>query len=268
MPRVLITGGTGTLGRELVPRFATARHDVRILSRRPAPPDKHPTAEWAQAQIENGEGLPEAVQGVDTIVHCASSPFRQTEAVDVDGTERLLKAAREAGVSHLFYISIVGIDRIPLPYYKHKLAAEALVQEGGVPWSILRATQFHYLIDGFLGTLLRLPVGLVPTSFRFQPIYAGDVADRMVEDASGDPAGRLPDLGGPEVFTMGELARTWLAARRLRRWIAPLPLFGKVAAGFKAGYNCTPENAYGKVTWIDWLRTKYGRPDPSEEVST
>ncbi len=263
MPRALITGGTGVLGSELVPRFANAGYSVRIMSRRPKP-DEGSEVEWAQADTASGDGLAEAVSGVDLIVHAASSPFRRTEAVDVAGTARLLGHAREAGVSHFFYISVVGIDRIPLGYYKRKLAAESCVEREGVPWSILRATQFHTLIDMQLRALLRFPIGVAPSDFRFQPIDPGDVADRMLEYAEAGPSGRLPDLGGPEVSTLGDLARTWAQIRGLRRRIVRLPLPGKVAAGFRQGLNTTPEGKYGRVTWADWARRRYGSGDGEE----
>lgn len=257
MPTVLITGGAGVLGRELVPRVAGSGYTVRVMSRR-ARSERDPDVEWAQAQLASGEGLAEAVSGVDTIVHCASSPFRRTEQVDVEGTAKLLRRAREAGVSHVFYISIVGIDRIPLGYYKHKLAAEKLIEEGGVPYSILRAPQFHTLIDELLRNLLRLPIGLYPAGFKFQPIDPGEVAERIVEQVGAGPGGRLPDIGGPEIHTADQLARAWLKARGKKRLLLPLPLFGRIAGGYRAGYNCAPENAYGKVTWEQWLRREWG----------
>src|SRR3990172_12933053 len=153
MSRVLITGGTGVLGSEVASRLAPAGYTVRVMSRRAAPAEGART-EWAQAQIETGEGLAEAVAGVDVIVHAASSPFRRTREVDVEGTRRLLEVARAAGVAHFVYISIVGIDRIPLPHYKAKLAAERLIEESAVPYSILRAPQFFTLMDDFLRNLL------------------------------------------------------------------------------------------------------------------
>jgi len=257
MARALITGGTGVLGRELIPRLAAAGWTVRVLSRRAAPAEGGST-EWAQAQIATGEGLAEAVAGVDVIVHCASSPFRRTREVDVEGTRRLLGQAREAGVAHFVYISIVGIDRIPLPYYKHKLAVERLIEESGVPYSILRAPQFHTLVDDVMRNLLRFPVGLYPAGFKFQPIDPAEVAERMVTAVEAGPGGRLPDIAGPQVRGAGELARAWLKARGKRRLLLPLPLFGKVAAGYRAGHNCAPDAKYGRVTWEEWLGRKYG----------
>ncbi len=258
MPRVLIIGGSGGLGRELVPRFLGAGYTVRISSRRPAPPDVDTGLEWARASLETGEGLAEAVAAVDLIVHAATSPFRRTQQVDVEGTRRLLEAARAAGTPHFFFISIVGIDRVPLPYYRAKLAAEALIEQSGVPWSVLRATQFHTLIDRFLRTLVRLPIALGPKDLRFQPVDTGEVAERMVAAAAQGPSGRLPDFGGPEAHTSGELARAWLKARGKRAALVHLPLFGKAAAAFRRGDLCTLDHAEGTITWAGWLARTYG----------
>jgi len=258
MSRVLITGGTGVLGSEVARRLAQAGYAARVLSRRAAPAEGPPT-EWARAQIETGEGLAEAVAGVDVVVHCASSPFRRTREVDVEGTRRLLEAAKAAGVSHFLYISIVGIDRIPLAYYKLKLAAERLIEESGVPYSILRAPQFFTLMDELLRNLLRFLVGLYPAGFKFQPIDPGEVAERMVEAVEAGPGGRLPDIAGPEVRTAGELARAWLKARGKRRLLVPLPLFGRIAGGYRAGHNCASESKYGRITWEEWLGRRYGQ---------
>jgi uncharacterized protein YbjT (DUF2867 family) len=207
-----------------------------------------------------GEGLTEAVDGIECVAHCASSPFRNTHEADVEGTRRLIEACKAAGVKHFLYISIVGIDKVPFPYYKLKLAAERIIEAADVPYTILRATQFHSLIDRFLAdALLRFPIGAVPGDFKYQTISTGEVADRMAELVEAGPGGRVPDIGGPEVLKAGDMARSWAKARGQRKIILPLPAFGKVASGFRKGYNCCPENKYGKITWQQFLDKTYGQ---------
>jgi uncharacterized protein YbjT (DUF2867 family) len=257
--RVLVTGGTGGLGSEVVQRLVKKDHAVRISSRKPAPANAGLMTEWAQVSLESGEGLAEAVAGMDCVAHCASSPFRKTAEIDVAGTRRLLEACKTAGVGHFLYISIVGIDKVPNPYYKHKLAAEQAIEAAGVPYTILRATQFHTLIDRFFSdALLRFPIGFVPGAFKFQTIDTGEVADRMVELIEAGPSGRADDIGGPEVLSAAHMARTWAKAARKRKLILPMPAFGKIAAGFKAALNCCPDNKYGKITWQQYLDAKFG----------
>ena len=258
MAIVLITGGSGDLGSKLVERFLSRGETVRVLSRRPRPAEA--TTEWVQGDMESGEGLGEAVMGANLVMHAATGGGTRAKA-DVPGTRNLLAACKEAGTAHFFYISIVGIEKVPLGYYKAKLECERLIEESGVPWSNLRATQFHTLIDGFLRLFSRVPfLLLVPKSFKFQPIETGEVADRMVSDAAKGPVGRLPDVGGPEVLTFGEMAKAWQIARGQTRPVVNVPLMGKVAKGFKEGYNCTPEHAEGKITWGEWLHAKQGNP--------
>src|SRR5262249_8184086 len=137
--------------------------------------------EWAQVDILNGRGLEQAVADVDVIVNCMSNPRKNTHAVDVEGTRLLLDKARAAKVGHVLHISIVGIDRIPYSYYKAKVAAEEIVKSSGVPWTILRATQFHNFIDFLLTSdPTFLSFMLLPTDFKVQPVDVGEVADEMV----------------------------------------------------------------------------------------
>jgi uncharacterized protein YbjT (DUF2867 family) len=258
--RVLVTGGTGGLGHELAPRLVSAGYTVRVMSRGEGKPGEFPEAEWAQANLETGQGLAEAVTGIQIIVHAASNAAYHTHEIDVEGTRRLLEKAKAAGASHFLYVSIVGIERVPLDYYRHKLAAEAVVAEGGVPWTILRATQFHTLIDGRLhaATRGRWPLVLLPTDLKFQPIDVGETADRICECVAAGPGGRAPDIGGPEVLTYGEMARLWLAARGMRRLILPLPRRDEYAKAVRRGYLTCPEQKYGKITWAEWVRRKHG----------
>jgi uncharacterized protein YbjT (DUF2867 family) len=255
MQPILVTGGTGTLGRPLVAALAGAGPPVRVLSRRPRPRPGGPPVEWVAGDLATGRGLGEAVRGVGVIVHCATGPW--SRRVDVAGTGRLLAAARAAGSPHLVYISIVGIDRVPFRYYRAKLAAERLIQAAGLPWTILRTTQFHDLLHRVLQALARLPVLALPRGWRFQPVDTGEVAGRLATLALGEPAGRVPDLGGPQVLTVEELARGYLQAAGRRRPLLPLPVPGAAARGFRAGGHLCPEHADGKRTWAEFLAARH-----------
>ena len=257
MQHILITGGAGGLGRQITSRLVSAGYRVSVMSRSQTPSFDAGPVEWKQADLITGEGLAQAVKGADVIVHSATHPTR-SQQVDVEGTRRLLELASQAGAAHILFISIVGIEHIPFFYYKIKLAAEKLIESSGLPHSILRATQFHTFIDELvLPMFLRLPVSLFPADFQVQPIDTGEVAVRIAECVKEGPGGRLADIGGPQVHTLGELARSWLATRGQRRWIIPLKYPGAVAAGFRQGFNTTPHNRYGKIGWEEWLRGKY-----------
>jgi len=263
MQRILITGGTGTLGRQVVTLLREAGYQIRLMSRSPAPSPMLHGTEWVRADLSTGQGLANAVQGVSTIVHTASSPLRHSQQVDVDGTRLLLEQARTAAVSHFVYISIVGIDRLPFGYYRCKLTAEALIQSSGLPWSMLRATQFHSFLDATLQAATRIPLLTpLPTDLRFQPIAESEVARRLCELVQDAPAGRVPDIGGPEVLTLGELAKTWLTLRQMHRLILPISLPGKSAHALRQGYMTCPLRAEGKITWAEWVRQKYGCHTP------
>jgi uncharacterized protein YbjT (DUF2867 family) len=263
MSRILVTGGTGVLGRAIVTRL-TGRADVRVLSRRD--PELADTelgaAEVVRGDLNTGDGLGPALRDVDIVVHCASynRDFRHPVR-DTDQTRRLIDAARTAGVApHLVYISIVGVDLIPLGYYRAKHAGERLIAASGLPWTVLRATQFHELVLMFLMLAARGPVALVPRGVRVQPVETREVADRMAELALGDPAGRVPDMGGPRVERAEDLMRLYLSVRRRRVPIVALPLPGKVARSYLAGANLPVDGIRGSRTFAEFLRAAI-RPD-------
>ncbi|MDS0476617.1 NAD(P)H-binding protein [Natrinema sp. 1APR25-10V2] len=253
--RTLLTGATGTLGTALQPRLIDAGHDLLAASR--SPPDHGDDLEWIAMDLVDGTGIREAVADVDVVVHAASAPQGDSEAVDVRGTERLLEAAADAGVSNFVYVSIVGVDEIPYSYYEHKFAAERAVEASAVPSTIVRATQFHSFVAELLGMVSRSPIWPLPTAIRLQPIDVGEAADAIVDRATTDPAGRVPDIGGPEIRTVGDLARAYRDARALRRLIVRLPLPGETAAAFRAGDGLCPDRTVGTVTWNEWLAGQF-----------
>ncbi len=257
MSHVLITGGSGELGGALLPLLTDAGHTVRIMSRSPRRAGYDSTIEWAQASLESGDGLAQAVADVDVVVHAASDP-KNSHKVDVEGTARLLRHAEAARVNHILYISIAGIERIPFAYYNAKLEAEHLIERSAIPYTILRATQFHSLMPKlFLLPATKLPlIGFVPKQFKLQLIDTGEVAVRMAELVEAGPSGRVEDIGGPEVLTLGHIAKTYLKATGKRRLLLNLPIPGKMGAALRKGYGAQASR-YGKITWAQWLEREY-----------
>ena len=254
---VLVTGGTGALGRDVVNGLRASGHRVRVLSRRPGT-----GADWAQGDLGSGKGVEAALYDMEAVVHAASAatqPWR-LRAVDVDGTRRLLEAAKRARVKHFVYISIVGMEGVAYAYYRSKLLAEAIVTENIVPWSILRATQFHTLMETFLSVFARPPrIAAVPFAWQFQPVDTREVAARLVEITTGTPAGRLPDFGGPEIRTFESLAQSWLKARRMSKRLVNLPLPTKFSRQVAEGQLLSPEHKDGKTTFEQYLVRRYGK---------
>ena len=243
------------LGREVVKGLRESGHQARVLSRKRGSGD-----DWTQGDLATGAGLDRAVMGMDAIVHAASATIQpmRLRATDVVGTRRLLAMAREAGVRHVVYISIVGIDGVAYPYYRAKVAAEAVVRENIVPWSILRATQFHRLIDGYLSGFSRLP-GLitVPYKWQYQPVDAAEVATRLIAAVTGEPAECCPILAGP-VRDFQSLAASWLKrATRASEWSICGFLF-KFSRQFGEGrLLCPPIHRDSGTTFEQYLRRRY-----------
>jgi uncharacterized protein YbjT (DUF2867 family) len=134
-----------------------------------------------------------------------------------------------------------------------KLAAERVVADSGLPFTTLRATQFNDLFLTVAQQMGKLPVIPVPAGFQFQPVEAGDVAARLTELALGEPAGLVPDLGGPHVYPMADLLRAYLRATHRHRVLLPVRLPGKAARAFRGGANLAPEQAVGHRTREDFL---------------
>lgn len=247
MTLILVTGGTGTLGRLVTPLLSDAGHPVRVLSRRGG--TSTGGVEHVVGDLRTGEGVEAAVAGAEVVLHLAGGPKG-----DAAATERLVRASVAAGVRHFVYISAIGADRVPLAWFREKLGAERAVAESGLPWTTLRAAQFHDLVLTVVAKMAKLPVVPVPGGLRFEPVDARDVAERLVGLTLGAPAGLVPDLAGPEVHGLGELVRGYLAARDKRRPALPVRMPGKASRAYRAGDNLAgPQATRGTRTWEDFL---------------
>jgi uncharacterized protein YbjT (DUF2867 family) len=246
--RVLVTGATGTLGRKVVGAATAAGHHVRAMSRRSHV--GYTGVHWAQGDLLANTGVDAAVDGIDVIVHCATQGTRDK---DVASMENLVAAARQAGVEHIVHVSIVGIDRIPLPYYKTKLRVEQVLEASGVGHTVLRATQFHDLIHTIFSIQRFSPVLWTLRGVRFQPIDTRNVAARLVELIDAQPAGRVADIGGPSVHTHADLGRMYLAARGGRRPVVQVSVPGRTVGGYRSGANLVPDNPVGTIGFAEYL---------------
>lgn len=247
---ILLTGGTGTLGSHVTPLLRAAGCTLRLLSRRRQDPTDG--IEPVTGDLLTGEGVETAVRDVEVVVHLAGGAKGDEEA-----TRNLVRAAAGAGVRHLVQISVIGADRVPLGWFRSQLGAERAVEESGVPWTRLRAAQFHDLVGKAVATMARMPVVPVPGGLRFEPVDARDVAARIVELALGGPAGPVPDLAGPRVYGMDELLRGYLQVRGARRLLVPVRMPGKAGRTYRAGANLADDGAdRGLRTWEDFLAAR------------
>jgi len=243
MRRVLVTGATGAVGSRLVERLRDDRFEVRALSRRQG-------QGLVTGDLTTGSGIEAALGGVDTVVHLAT-----TNRDDSGLARTLVHGARATGRPHIVLLSIVGIDRIPLSFYRSKLAAESMLIESGLPHTILRSTQFHTLVASLLQAQRYSPV-LVAPSFSVQPIDVDDVVQRIVELVGARPAGRAADIGGPEARSFRSLAESYRTARGSHRPIVPLRLPGATFRAFRSGAALVPDGRTGEQTFEQFLSTR------------
>jgi uncharacterized protein YbjT (DUF2867 family) len=245
---VLVTGGTGRLGRRLVDPLQGAGHRVKSMSRRGTGPG------GIRGDLATGRDLPQALAGAEVVVHAASDPRGDYWQTDVAGTRRLVQAADRDRLQHLVYVSIVGVDRIPFGYYRAKFAAEQVLLASGLPVTLLRITQFHDFVDELLETARRGPILPVPMSWRAQPVDVGEAAAYVASVAGGPPSGGVVEYAGPEELTAADMARAWAAAREPGVRVVATPLPGRLSTAFRDGAALPSGGAHGRLTYAEHLR--------------
>ncbi|ADB34688.1 NmrA family protein [Kribbella flavida DSM 17836] len=257
--RILVTGGTGTLGQLVVPRLTQAARDVRVLSRSAREIDG---VEVVVGDLATGQGVDKAFDGVEVVVHCAGSAKGDDEKA-----RQVVKAAVPAGVRHIVNVSVVGADTLPVVsgldramfgYFAAKRGAEVAIEQAGVGWSNLRATQFHDLAFSVAEQVAKSPVVPAPSGFKVQPVDPAAVADRLVELALGTPQGQVADVAGPRTYTFKEMVGIYLRAAGKRRLMLPLWMPGQAAAAYRAGANLSSGQGTGR-SWEEFVAAKVAR---------
>ena len=245
---VLVTGGTGRLGRVLVPQLRDAGHRVRQMSRRGAGPG------GVRGDLATGRDLEAALAGAEVVVHAASDPRGDPWQVDVAGTRRLVEAVDRSRLRHLVHVSIVGVDRIPLGYYRAKFAAEQVLLASGLPVTLVRITQVHGFVDELLGTACRGRFLPVPAGWRVRPVDTGDAAAHLAGLVPARPTGAVVEFSGPEEHLVADLARSWAAVRAPGARVVPTPVPGRLGTALRDGAALPARGERGRRTWAEYLR--------------
>lgn len=254
--KLAVVGGTGVLGRAVVEQALGRGDEVRIISRStPAVGTSSGVEHWAMDLSQPGEAtsarLVAALEGVEAVIEAANST-RAARQVLIEGGKALLAAEAVAGVGHHVQISIIGCDRVPYSYYRVKAEQEQMVAAGPVPWSLIRASQFHNLLDGAFAAASKLRIRPVAAAL-VQPVEVSVVAARMVDAAHSGPAGVLQEVAGPEILTVGRLSAIWRDARGRHLFPVPVPMVGRMGRELKAGALCNEAAAAGGPGFAEWL---------------
>ncbi|WP_334151068.1 SDR family oxidoreductase [Microbacterium sp.] len=244
--RIAVAGGTGTVGRYAVDAAHDAGHEVVVLSRA------------SGADVRTGAGLAAALAGADAVIDVTNLATTLSAKTSVrffeTAAHHLLAAEQQAGVGHHVALSIVGIDGIDTSYYAGKLAQERAVAAGPVPFTIVRAGQFHEFAGQILG-LVRGPFAPMPRTL-MRPVSAREVGAYLVQVAETGPIGRARDLVGPHDETLADLARRQLAFDGIRRRVIDVRLPGAYGRGLASGaLRGGADAAHGTVTFDEWLRS-------------
>jgi uncharacterized protein YbjT (DUF2867 family) len=243
---IAVAGGTGVVGRHAVEAVRAAGHVPVILSRSTG------------VDLLTGTGLDAALAGADAVIDTSNITTLSAAAATTfftRATGNLVAAAARAGVGHLVVLSIVGIDRMPHDYYAGKVAQERVVANSTVPWTILRATQFHEFAAQLFDRAKLGPLHVAPRA-RVRPIAAREVGTRLAELAAVPAQGRATDLGGPREERLDEMVKAFARRTGHRGWIPSVSLPGAQMKGMRAGLALPASGAVlGTQTFAAWLDT-------------
>jgi uncharacterized protein YbjT (DUF2867 family) len=250
--RIVVLGGTGLIGSQVV-NFLRER-GCEVIAASPS----------TGVNALTGQGLAEAFAGADVVVDVTNSPSFEDKAVMsfFETSGRNLAAAEQvAGVKHHVALSVVGTDDLPESgYFRAKLAQENLIKGSGIPYSIVRATQFHEFTGAIAQSTMAGEVARVPTAL-FQPIAAADVAAAVADAALAKPLNGISEVVGPERISMAIAVRRFLESSGDKRTVVDDPTakyFGIVIDDRSLAAR-TPDARPGRITFDSWLNQSAAR---------
>jgi uncharacterized protein YbjT (DUF2867 family) len=242
--RIAVAGGTGLMGRLVVDDLRGAGHEPVVLARSTG------------VDLTTGAGLPAALEGARAVIdvsNVTTTSEKASVAFFEAATQHLLEAGQRAGVRHFVALSIIGVDRVPLGYYAGKRRQEELIAQGPLPWTVLRAAQFHEFAGQILERTTLGPIALVPRMLS-QPVAAREVAARLTRLAVGEPQGMATEIAGPQQLQLTDMTRHLLQARGRRTLVLPLPVPGAAGKAASSG-GLLPQGEYvtGVETFGEYL---------------
>jgi uncharacterized protein YbjT (DUF2867 family) len=241
---IAIAGGTGTLGRQVAEELRARGHEARVLSR---------SAPEYRVDLTTGAGLDKALDGCEVVIDASNNSSSSAAATLVEGTRRLLAAGRDAGIAHHVCMSVVGCELVPMGYFQVKAQQEDLVARGTLPWTIVRATQFHEYVATLLAAGARWRALPVPRAL-VQPIACAEVARAVADVACKPPRHGRVSVAGPEVASARELAWRWREATGKRALLVQVPLPGRLGRALRGGaLTASHPDVRGGVTFAAWL---------------
>lgn len=250
--KILITGSTGQLGSALLNELKNSNYEVKITSRRK--PAGEEQFKWVYSDLLSGEGLDDAVKDVDVIIHAATSPMKHSQMVEVVGFKEFLSKAQH--VKHFIYPSIVGIEEIPYKYYKQKVEAENVLKNSSIPYTIIRATQFHQFVENLFLSKPLLKRYIIPGDFKCQSVDVNEFAKYLISLVGKNPQGRIDDFGGPAIMTLREMAELKIKMNKEQNKVLNIAFPGKLYKSFTDGKNTNSIRKMGKVTFEEYLSKK------------
>jgi uncharacterized protein YbjT (DUF2867 family) len=247
--KILVTGATGQLGSALLRQLKDSDYEVKLTSRRK--PENIGDINWVYSDLLSGEGLEEAIKDIDVVIHAATSPMKNSEIIDVTGFGKFLDKLEN--IKHFIYPSIVGIEDIPMKYYKHKLEAEALLKNSAVPYSIVRATQFHSFVESLLLSKPLFNRYIIPGNMKFQSVDVDEFANHLTSLIDLEPQGKIDDFGGPQIMTLREMAEQKIKINNEKNKVFSFSLPGNLYRALVEGKNTNTDQRKGKVTFENYL---------------